>query len=210
MSTKAPIETFRLNPHLPETLSVQVFSVSGRFPSEASPATPSEAVAVEDAVRSAVRSLLRWGGHKPSGRGRPASESLSKAADEGRWPTIQPLVDQCNLLSLSSGLPISVLDLAKLQGPFEIRVGEPAEDYIFNSSGQTLSLKGLLLLADDAGPTGSPVKDAQRSKVDASTESFLIVVWGSSAVEASGEMVATELAQWCQVHEAEIHRLTPR
>ena len=207
MSKQVSLEPLRLSPHLPENLSALAFSVSGSFAAEASPPPPLEAAAVQDSVKSAVRSLLRWGGHKPSGRGRPASESLSKAVEDGRWPTIHPLVDCCNLLSLQSGLPISVLDLAKLEEPFEIRIGEPGEEYTFNPSGQTLSLKGLLLLADAAGPTGSPVKDAQRSKVSSSSSAFLVIVWGSSLAEKAGEDVTQRLEQWCQTHQGIIEKL---
>ena len=37
----------------------------------------------DDAVRAAVRELLRSGGFKPTGRSKPASEYLLKAAAEG-------------------------------------------------------------------------------------------------------------------------------
>lgn len=215
MSHPATFESITLHQHLPEELTVQAFWVRGRFPTrcEASPlvgdnapnAPPSPPV--DESVKSAVRALLRWGGHKPSGRGRPASESLAKAVEDGRWPSISPLVDCCNALSLQSGLPISVLDAGKLQAPLEIRIGQPEEEYVFNPSGQVLSLKGLLLLADASGPTGGPVKDAQRSKVDPSTDSYLIIVWGSSATPAANDSVRDGLKAWCQTRASEFQTL---
>lgn len=75
-------------------------------------ATPPASAEISEPTRKAVRTLLRWGGHKPSGRGRPASESLLKSLLAQRWPQIHPLVDMANLLSLQSGLPLSVLDLS--------------------------------------------------------------------------------------------------
>src|SRR5579884_2517050 len=44
-------------------------------------------------IKEAVRNLLKRGGFKPSGRNKPASEYLAQAAREGRFPTINNLVD---------------------------------------------------------------------------------------------------------------------
>jgi DNA/RNA-binding domain of Phe-tRNA-synthetase-like protein len=155
----------------------------------------------DQTVRSAVRQLLRFGGYKPSGRGRPASESLAKAVEEGRWPTIHPLVDECNRLSLASGLPISVLDAQLVTPPLVVRLGEPGEQYLFNPSGQILDLKGLLLLADAAGPTASPVKDAQRSKISPDSQRFLVVVWGTREAPEALATVQRGVLAWCQRHQ---------
>ena len=59
-----------------------------------------------DDVKAAVRDLLRHGGFKPSGRSKPASEYLVKAAERGVMGSINPAVDCCNVASLWSGLPI--------------------------------------------------------------------------------------------------------
>jgi len=91
-----------------------------------------------------VRGLLRRGGFKPSGRNKPASEYLAQAAREGRFPRINNLVDVNNLISLESGLPISLLDLAAVGERAEIRYGAPGEKYVFNSGGQEIELAGLI------------------------------------------------------------------
>ncbi len=147
-------------------------------------------------VKKAVRGLLRFGGYKPSGRGRPASESLAKAVEEGRFPTIHPVVDFFNLVSLESGFPISVLDAGKLDGETEFRLGLQGEAYVFNPSGQELKLEGLPVLCDRVGPTGSPVKDAQRTKVDEATSSFFVVVWGTSELQERLDSVAARIDAW--------------
>ncbi len=175
--------------------SPSAYLVEGTFTDP--PLDPPAAPSIDDAVKAAVRSLLRFGGYKPSGRGRPASESLAKAVEDGRWPSIHPLVDECNRLSLASGLPISALDADLLQGNLRVRIGQPGESYVFNPSGQELDLKGLLLLADESGPTGSPVKDAQRSKISAETGRFLILVWATSAAPAARDLVEQGLRAWC-------------
>src|SRR6188768_3883643 len=59
-------------------------------------------LASDDAVRESVRALLRHGGYKPTGRGKPASEYLVRAAAEGKLAAINPAVDACNVASLHS------------------------------------------------------------------------------------------------------------
>ena len=68
----------------------------------------------DDAVRRVVRDLLRHGGFKPTGRNKPASEYLIRAVRDGVLSSINLAVDVCNAVSLHSGLPISVVDLARI------------------------------------------------------------------------------------------------
>src|SRR5438067_5075988 len=79
-------------------------------------------LASDDAVREAVRALLRQAGFKPTGRSKPASEYLIKAVRERLLSPINPAVDVCNVVSLHSGLPISVIDLDRASGPFRVGV----------------------------------------------------------------------------------------
>lgn len=142
-------------------------------------------LAADDALREAVRALLRAGGFKPTGRSKPASEYLLKARAEGRLGgahAINPAVDALNAVSLHSGLPISIVDTALLQpGPLRLGLAPAGARYVFNPSGQELDLGGLLSLFDGAGPCAGPVKDAQRTKTSAGTTHTLTVVWGTQA-----------------------------
>ena len=148
------------------------------------------AMSVDDQVRGAIRALLRHGGYKPSGRGKPASEYLVGAAAEGRFPSINPLVDVCNLVSLHSGLPISVVDLDLTRGDLSLLVCPDGTQYVFNPSGQSIDASGLLALCDGEGAAGTPVKDAQRTKTNAATRSAISIVWGSSALPGRTATVA--------------------
>ena len=137
----------------------------------------------EEGVRAAVRDLLRWGGYRPTGRGKPASEYLVRAAGEGTLGSINPAVDACNAVSLHSGLPISVVDLDLARPPFRIEVAPEGLHYVFNASGQEIDLAGLLCLFDAAGPCANAVRDAQRTKTRPETRSTLSILWGTAGHE---------------------------
>ncbi|HET9798140.1 MAG TPA: phenylalanine--tRNA ligase beta subunit-related protein [Gemmatimonadaceae bacterium] len=137
----------------------------------------------DEATRGAVRDLLRAGGYKPTGRGKPASEYLVRAASEGALGTINVAVDVCNAVSLHSGLPISVVDLARARAPFRIAIAPEGASYVFNASGQEIDLGGLLCLFDDDGPCANAVRDAQRTKTRGETRETLSVIWGFAGGE---------------------------
>ena len=133
-----------------------------------------------EAVRAGIRQLLRHGGFKPAGRSKPASEYLVSAHSEGRFPTINAAVDACNIASLWSGLPISLIDLDRVVGAVSVSICPAGTSYVFNPSGQVIDASGLLAVFDAEGPTGTPVKDAQRTKTHDATRTTLSIVWGSN------------------------------
>lgn len=136
----------------------------------------------DDSVRAAVRDLLRHGGFKPTGRSKPASEYLVRAAADGALGTINAAVDACNVASLHSGLPISVVDLDLARPPFRVELPPPGTSYVFNPSGQVIDIGGLISLYDAEGPCAGPVKDSQRTKTSATTTRTLSIVWGTVAL----------------------------
>jgi DNA/RNA-binding domain of Phe-tRNA-synthetase-like protein len=136
----------------------------------------------DDTVRGAVRDLLRHGGYKPTGRGKPASEYLVRASGDGSLGSINAAVDACNAVSLHSGLPISVVDLDRAKAPFRLGIAPKGSEYVFNASGQTIDLSGLLCLFDAEGPCANAVKDAQRTKTNADTRRTLTILWGAKAL----------------------------
>ncbi len=136
----------------------------------------------DDAVRGHVRDLLRHGGYKPTGRGKPASEYLIRAVAEGGLPPINLAVDICNVVSLHSGLPISVIDVSRATPPFRLGLGAPGSSYVFNASGHSIDVAGLLCLFDAEGPCANAVKDSQRTKTTPETTQTLSVIWGTNAL----------------------------
>ena len=140
-------------------------------------------VSRDEETRAAVRDMLRVGGYKPTGRGKPASEYLVRAAGEGALDSINLAVDACNAVSLHGGLPISVVDLDLATPPFRIAVAPAGSAYVFNRGGQEIDLAGLLCLSDDAGPCANAVRDSQRSKTRPETTRTLSVVWAAAGLE---------------------------
>ena len=162
-----------------------------------------------DEIRTAVRNLLRHGGFKPTGRNKPASEYLIRAAGEGSLNSINVAVDACNAVSLHSGLPISVVDLDRAREPFRLAVAPAGSEYVFNRSGQTIRLDGLVCLFDAEGPCGNAVKDSQRTKTDAETRRTLSVIWGTGAVPGRAATAESWYHTLLQAHEASVRRIPP-
>src|SRR5262249_24971997 len=133
------------------------------------------------------RALLRHGGFKPTGRSKPASEYLLKAVREGLLSPINGAVDVCNAVSLHSGLPITVVDLDRARPPLRVGLAPAGASYVFNASGQSIDLGGLLCLFDADSPCGNAVKDAQRTKTGPQTRRTLSLVWGTTALPGRAE-----------------------
>ena len=145
-------------------------------PGSAGPLAPS------DQVKTAVRDLFRVAGYKPTGRGKPASEYLVRAADQGKLSTINPAVDACNAVSYHSGLPISVVDTALAKPPYKVGIAGEEGRYVFNPSGQEIRFDGLFCLYDSAGACANGVKDSQRTKTSGDTTATLTVIWGTTTL----------------------------
>lgn len=144
----------------------------------------------DEELRAAVRDLLRHGGYKPTGRGKPSSEYLARAAGDGTLGSINLIVDACNAASLEGGLPISVVDLDLAHPPLRVGLAPPDTSYVFNRSGQEIRVDGLLCLFDAEGPCANAVKDAQRTKTHDGTRRALALVWGTRAFPERAAAVA--------------------
>jgi DNA/RNA-binding domain of Phe-tRNA-synthetase-like protein len=153
----------------------------------------------DDDLRSAIRGMLRFGGYKPSGRGKPASEYLLRVASEGELARVNLAVDACNAISLHTGFPISVIDLDLATPPFRIAIAPPAATYVFNAAGQEIALSGLVCLFDGEGPCANAVRDSQRTKTRPETTRTFSVVWGVAGYEVR---LAETVAEYKRLLEA--------
>lgn len=158
----------------------------------------------EEAIKGAVRDLFRHGGYKPTGRGKPASEYLVKAVGDGRLGTINRAVDVCNVVSLHSGLPISVVDLGRTQGAIRIGLAPPETEYVFNAGGQTIKFVGLVCVSDEVGPCANGVKDSQRTKTSEESREALSLIWGTTALPGRTRATVAWYAQLLREFGAEV------
>ena len=170
-------------------------------------AEASAPVTRSEELRAAVRELLRHGGYKPTGRGKPASEYLVRAAAEGTLGSINAAVDACNVVSLHSGIPISVVDLDRAREPFRVGVAPGGARYVFNAAGQEIDVEGLLCLFDVDGPCANAVKDAQRTKTNAATRRTVSLLWGTNVHPGGAPRAAAwyrELLERCGASTEEV------
>lgn len=132
-----------------------------------------------DRTSSTIRTVLRKGGYKPSGRGKPASEYLYKLAKTTGLPLINVLVDINNYVSVKTGYPISIFDAARLGSDVSVRFGRDGEKYVFNSAGQEIDVKGLPVICRKDEPVGNAIKDGMLCKVSGETTQTVAVIYGS-------------------------------
>ncbi len=139
---------------------------------------------VEDEWRQSVRDILRNGRYKPTGRGKPASEYLLRAAADNSFPRINGAVDICNFISLYSLLPVSIWDIDKAGVEhYVVRLGDEDESYVFNSVGQTIDLTDLVVCAAQTEkqpggiPIVNPVKDSMTTKTADGTHQVAALVY---------------------------------
>ena len=164
----------------------------------AAQAAARDGLAGGDTRRQAIRSLLRSGGFKPSGRNKPAQEYLLRtAAEEGTLPSISNAVDLINMVSLQSGLPVSLVSLDRVGIQLSLRVGTPGEKFVFNRAGQELDVEGLLCICavttGGSEPVGTPVKDSMRAKVTEDDRRLLACIYASQ-----NAISQAELSRWAE------------
>lgn len=161
--------------------------------------------ATEEAARQAARDLLRNGRYKPTGRGKPASEYLIRAAadPERDFPRINAPVDVCNYVSLKTLLPISLWDLELANtDDFRFRLGRAGETYVFNTGGQEIDLEDLIVgcrvVGEAEAPIVNPVKDSLATKTTDETRRVAACIYAPAAVVTPEALagICAEFAQW--------------
>ncbi|HKJ45063.1 MAG TPA: phenylalanine--tRNA ligase beta subunit-related protein [Balneolales bacterium] len=131
----------------------------------------------EENFRLESRNMLRNGDYKPTGRGKPASEYLLRAAQEGNFPRINTVVDINNYISLRYMVPISLWDLdSAASTQYIFRLGKENENFIFNESEQKIELKDLVtgykVDRYKEIPIINPIKDSLKTKTTTSTRNI--------------------------------------
>ena len=152
----------------------------------------------EEARRTAARDMLRYGSYKPTGRGKPASEYLLRAASESQYtfPRINGPVDACNLMSLERVVPISLWDLDRAgTQSFVFRHGRAGENYVFNQGGQRIDVEDLLVgcRVEEGGDPGgepivNPVRDSLATKTTPETHRIAACIYAPAAAFSKADV----------------------
>src|ERR1700678_1778014 len=134
-----------------------------------------ESLAEADPVR-AVRAMFREWAMDPS-KYRPSSEALLRRVVQGKGlHRVSNVVDTGNLVSIETGWPLGGYDRSRIQEPVTLRLGSAGESYE-GIGKKTWSLEGRPVLADPAGPFGSPISDSTRTMITDSAKDVMIVVY---------------------------------
>jgi DNA/RNA-binding domain of Phe-tRNA-synthetase-like protein len=138
---------------------------------------------------------------------RCASESLlRRLRKEGELPSIHPVVDLCNALSVAYGVPVAVLDVDRISGPLlEVRHAHGDEHYTTFGGDTEHPAPGEVTFADSAGRAHArrwTNRQSGHSAVGAHTGGILVVTeamheGGAETVPELLKTVAEELtAHW--------------
>lgn len=149
----------------------------------------------EDAAIRCVRAMFREWGVDPS-KYRPSSEALLRRVVQGKGLyRVSNVVDIGNLGSLETGWPYGCYDRSKIAAPVALRHGAAAEKYE-GIGKQTWHLEGRPVLADPAGPFGSPISDSTRSMITESATQIMIVIYAPARVaDASLTLAMTRVTE---------------
>jgi DNA/RNA-binding domain of Phe-tRNA-synthetase-like protein len=161
----------------------------------------------EEQRRQAARDMLRNGQYKPTGRGKPASEYLLRAAadPERSFPRINGPVDVGNFMSLKTVLPLSLWDHKRAGAEaYRFRLGHAGESYVFNAGGQRIDLHDLVvgcavLQDSESGtPIVNPVKDSVATRTTPKTSQVAACLYVPRTVVADDEVrsICATMADW--------------
>lgn len=153
-----------------------------------------------------VRAMFRSWGIDPS-KYRPSSEALLRRVVQGKGLyRVSNVVDVGNLGSVETGWPFGCYDRSCISSPIVFRHGAAGESYQ-GIGKQTWHLEGRPVLADSAGPFGSPISDSTRSMITESAREILVVIYcpdssSDSSLEEALSTLAGRLSQFCSAASA--------
>lgn len=117
-------------------------------------------------------------GLKPTQYRCAAESLLRRFRKEGALPSLHPLVDLCNALSLAFAIPIAVFDISHIEGHLEVRLADGDERYLSFAGEIEHPEAGEVIFADAGGAAHArrwTHRQSASSAVRANTEAVLIV-----------------------------------
>jgi len=143
---------------------------------------------------------------KDPARYRLSSEALLRRVVSGKGLyQINNVVDQLNLVSITTGFSIGGYDADKIKGDISFGIGKANEPYHGIGRGE-LNIEGLPVFRDDIGAFGTPTSDSERTSVTEKTKRFLMIIinfGGISGIEEAQHKAISFLEMFCDAKNME-------
>ncbi len=156
---------------------------------------------------SASRKAYKACGKDPA-RYRLSAEALLRRVVSGKGLyQINTVVDQLNLVSITTGFSIGGYDADQIQGNIVFGIGKADEPYSGIGRGE-LNIENLPVFRDDLGAFGTPTSDSSRTEVSEQTQRFLMILIdfeSDHVLEDALQMAERFLKNHCQAEKIEIN-----
>ena len=157
-------------------------------------------------VISSSRKAYKSCGKDPA-RYRLSAEALLRRIVSGKeLYRINNVVDQLNLVSISTGFSIGGYDADQIQGDVLFGIGRKDEPYSGIGRGE-LNIENLPVFRDEIGTFGTPTSDSPRTEVTDNTHKFLMIIIDFSndnQMDKAILMAIEFLEKYCQGKNIEI------
>ncbi len=132
-----------------------------------------------------MRQIFKAVGTDPS-RYRPSAEALIRRLINGKSiPSINPVVDINNYISVKYRIPIGVYDLDEINPPVDVRVGKEGERYQAINN-RIFNLYRKIAAFDKNGGFGSPISDSKRTMTTIRTRNILVIFYAPRSANLEG------------------------
>jgi DNA/RNA-binding domain of Phe-tRNA-synthetase-like protein len=156
---------------------------------------------------AASRKAYKACGKDPA-RYRLSAEALLRRVVSGKGLyQINNVVDQLNLVSITTGFSIGGYDADQIQGNIVFGIGRADEPYSGIGRGE-LNIENLPVFRDDLGAFGTPTSDSSRTEVSEQTQHFLMILIDferDHVLEDAVQMAERFLKNHCQAEKIEIN-----
>ena len=154
------------------------------------------------AIRASRKAYKACG--KDPARYRLSAEALMRRTVSGKdLYQISNVVDQLNLVSITSGFSIGGYDVNQIRGNITFGIGQAEEPYCGIGKGE-LNIENLPVFRDELGAFGTPTSDSQRTEVNDQTSRFLMILidfGGDDQLNEAVDYSVSLLKKYCRADE---------
>lgn len=167
-----------------------------------------ESISKIPAIASSRKAYKACG--KDPARYRLSAEALLRRVVSGKGLyQINNVVDQLNLVSISTGFSIGGYDADRIQGDVIFGIGRSDEPYFGIGRGE-LNIEYLPVFRDAIGAFGTPTSDSSRTGVTDETKRFLMVIidfGGDALLDEAVRLAELYLSTYCNAGQIEIRMI---